>query len=191
MAEVQKAPASNPQPIPGRTSGPQIPPPIVALPPPSSATKIRNTHLNLDTFSPVNQNGSFEFDRVLKSGYVQKRTRKTKVQESGLSSSINYTNLLCRLGNPSTLYFDQISFQYTRTKTKPNFVTRFTSATLRLLLSSRIQNRSDITCSGYFSHQETIILRLSRSVMPKNGSISYEGKLGSRKKRKRCFWQAQ
>jgi hypothetical protein len=32
----------------------------------------------LDTFSPVNQNGSFEFDRVLKSGYVQKRTRKTK-----------------------------------------------------------------------------------------------------------------
>ncbi|KAL2159599.1 hypothetical protein VTH06DRAFT_2168 [Thermothelomyces fergusii] len=31
-----------------------------------------------DTFSPVNQNGSFEFDRVLKSGYVQKRTQKTK-----------------------------------------------------------------------------------------------------------------
>lgn len=34
--------------------------------------------MGLDTFSPVNQNGSFEFDRVLKSGYVQKRTRKTK-----------------------------------------------------------------------------------------------------------------
>lgn len=29
--------------------------------------------------SPVNQNGSFEFDRVLKSGYLQKRTQKTKV----------------------------------------------------------------------------------------------------------------
>ncbi|KAI9736917.1 MAG: hypothetical protein M1818_005968 [Claussenomyces sp. TS43310] len=37
---------------------------------------MRNSHL--DSFSPVNQNGSFEFDRVLKSGYVQKRTRRTK-----------------------------------------------------------------------------------------------------------------
>ncbi|KAI1777951.1 PH domain-containing protein [Hypoxylon cercidicola] len=32
--------------------------------------------------SPVNQNGSFEFDRVLKSGYVQKRTQKTKTWKS-------------------------------------------------------------------------------------------------------------
>ncbi|KAL8776607.1 MAG: hypothetical protein Q9213_008207 [Squamulea squamosa] len=38
----------------------------------------RSGHLNLDTFSPVNQNGSFEFDRVLRSGEVYKRTRKTK-----------------------------------------------------------------------------------------------------------------
>jgi len=40
---------------------------------------IRKAHLILDTFSPVNQNGSFEFDRVIKSGQVLKRTRKTKV----------------------------------------------------------------------------------------------------------------
>ncbi|KAH7001842.1 hypothetical protein EDB80DRAFT_866879 [Ilyonectria destructans] len=33
---------------------------------------------NLDAFSPVNNDGCFEFDRVLKSGYVQKRTQKTK-----------------------------------------------------------------------------------------------------------------
>ena len=33
-------------------------------------------HLNLDTFSPVDQNGSFSFDRVLKSGKVQRRTKK-------------------------------------------------------------------------------------------------------------------
>ena len=32
--------------------------------------------LNLDTFSPVNQNGSFEFDRVLKTGKVQRRVKK-------------------------------------------------------------------------------------------------------------------
>ncbi|KAL9129944.1 MAG: hypothetical protein Q9217_001746 [Psora testacea] len=40
---------------------------------------LRSGHLNLDIFSPVNQNGSFAFDRVLKSGEVHKRTRKTKV----------------------------------------------------------------------------------------------------------------
>ena len=33
-------------------------------------------HLNLDTFSPVDQNGSFCFDRVLKSGKVQRRIKK-------------------------------------------------------------------------------------------------------------------
>ena len=40
---------------------------------------VRSGHLNLDTFSPVNQNGSFAFDRTLRSGEVLKRTRKTKV----------------------------------------------------------------------------------------------------------------
>lgn len=30
----------------------------------------RTGHLNLDTFSPVNEHGSFEFDRVLKRGKV-------------------------------------------------------------------------------------------------------------------------
>lgn len=44
-----------------------------------SVNGARTGHLNLDTFSPVNQNGSFEFDRVLRSGEVYKRTRKTKV----------------------------------------------------------------------------------------------------------------
>ncbi|MCJ1281562.1 hypothetical protein MMC26_000882 [Xylographa opegraphella] len=55
---------------------PQLPPTLVTLP--QSGTSIRNGHLNLDVFSPVNQNGSFEFDKVLKSGEVYKRTRKTR-----------------------------------------------------------------------------------------------------------------
>ncbi|KAK8114778.1 PH domain-containing protein [Apiospora kogelbergensis] len=38
--------------------------------------------LGLVTPSPVNQNGSFEFDRVLKAGYVQRRTQKTKAWKS-------------------------------------------------------------------------------------------------------------
>ncbi|KAL9090346.1 MAG: hypothetical protein Q9165_005380 [Trypethelium subeluteriae] len=34
--------------------------------------------MNLGTFSPVSQDGCFDFDRVIKSGQVLKRTRKTK-----------------------------------------------------------------------------------------------------------------
>ncbi|KAH0257417.1 PH-domain-containing protein, partial [Aureobasidium melanogenum] len=45
---------------------------------PSSVQNLRSGQLTLDTFSPVNQNGSFEFDRIIKSGQVSKRTRKTK-----------------------------------------------------------------------------------------------------------------
>lgn len=35
----------------------------------------RNGHVNLGTFSPVNENGSFEFDRVLKTGKVYRRVK--------------------------------------------------------------------------------------------------------------------
>lgn len=72
--------SATPQSIPQRGVGYQ--PPTSAsnlLPTSDSPSKFRNPHLNPDTFSPVNQNGSFEFDRVLRSGYVEKRTRRTKV----------------------------------------------------------------------------------------------------------------
>ncbi|KAK3692468.1 hypothetical protein B0T22DRAFT_14839 [Podospora appendiculata] len=55
----------------------QIPPSSVPMPPPNPAARLKSV-LALDSSSPVNQNGSFEFDRVLKSGYVQKRTQRTK-----------------------------------------------------------------------------------------------------------------
>lgn len=80
MADVQHAPlpeASQPQPIPGAV---QMPARSSATVAPSSASRLRNSYLNPDVFSPVNQNGSYECDRVLKSGFVQKRTRKTKVK---------------------------------------------------------------------------------------------------------------
>lgn len=55
-------------------------------PPPTTATRMKQPridalqtqHANLAVGSPVNQNGSFEFDRVIKAGSVLKRTRKTK-----------------------------------------------------------------------------------------------------------------
>lgn len=69
-------------------------PEAVELPLTVPANKIRDSYLKLETFSPVNQNGSFEFDRVLKSGVVQKRTRKTKVplSEHMAPSILTYHN---------------------------------------------------------------------------------------------------
>jgi len=74
MSDV--ATQSKPQSIP--TARLAISPPIpISLP--RSAQTLRNANLRLDTLSPVTQNGSFEFDRIIKSGQVLKRTRKTKV----------------------------------------------------------------------------------------------------------------
>ncbi|KAK2737563.1 hypothetical protein FQN57_007498 [Myotisia sp. PD_48] len=36
---------------------------------------VRRSHIGLDSFSPVNENGSFEFDRVLKRGKVLRRSK--------------------------------------------------------------------------------------------------------------------
>ncbi|KAI0166128.1 PH-domain-containing protein [Xylariaceae sp. FL1272] len=54
-----------------------IPPTSISLPPRSVANRLK-AHIGLSTLSPVTQHGSFEFDRVIKSGYVHKRTQKTK-----------------------------------------------------------------------------------------------------------------
>ena len=68
---LSSAPRSIPQPIYTKSN---------AVDPESKLTPgVRNGHLSLDTFSPVNENGSFAFDRVLRSGEVNKRTKKTKV----------------------------------------------------------------------------------------------------------------
>ncbi|KAL8763209.1 MAG: hypothetical protein Q9184_000926 [Pyrenodesmia sp. 2 TL-2023] len=61
----------------GLTNAELLPPPKVNLPPAVSISKLVG-EARPDIFSPVNQNGSFEFDTVLKSGEVYKRTKKTK-----------------------------------------------------------------------------------------------------------------
>lgn len=65
-----------PRPVSNQTNIRITPPNDQSLP--NSVQKLRGGQLTLDTFSPVNQNGSFEFDRIIKSGQVSKRTRKTK-----------------------------------------------------------------------------------------------------------------
>ncbi|KAM7220786.1 hypothetical protein V8F06_003855 [Rhypophila decipiens] len=78
MTEVQTQPPTSSA-SPPNSLGVDIPATSVAMPQRITATRL-TSRLALDTYSPVNQNGSFEFDRVIKSGYVQKRTQKTKAR---------------------------------------------------------------------------------------------------------------
>lgn len=79
MAQPQDIPAGRPS---RDTGGPATTqPPRVSM---SGISTSIGTHrlqkLSLDTFSPspVTVNGSYDFDRILKCGFVHKRTRKTK-----------------------------------------------------------------------------------------------------------------
>ncbi|KAK1750668.1 glycoside hydrolase superfamily [Echria macrotheca] len=84
MADVQSqptAPAATAKPQEGRVNL-AIAPSSITMPPQGTVADRIRSRLGLDTFSPVNQNGSFEFDRVIKSGYVHKRTSKTKAWRS-------------------------------------------------------------------------------------------------------------
>jgi hypothetical protein len=84
MADV----ASHAQPRPIPNAGLTVTPPShIAIP--KSVQSLKGPNLALQTMSPVTQNGSFEFDRIIKSGQVLKRTRKTKV--SRLDKSAKYS----------------------------------------------------------------------------------------------------
>lgn len=55
-----------------------------AVKPPASTATIpiptqNPKRLTVDTFSPVTQFGSYEYDRIIRQGPVLKRTRRTKV----------------------------------------------------------------------------------------------------------------
>ncbi|KAL2864711.1 PH domain-containing protein [Aspergillus lucknowensis] len=80
----QTLPAPSPLVLEGHASTPaiQLPDGTVQQPfltPTQHPAAFRNGHVNLDTFSPVNENGSFEFDRVLKSKKVNRRVKPKHV----------------------------------------------------------------------------------------------------------------
>lgn len=164
--------ASQPREIPGRTAPLQIPPPsLVMLPPPSSASKLRNSHLQLDTFSPVNQNGSFEFDRVLKSGFVQKRTRKTKVLTLATGRRASVTNEIHRLGSPFSSSCDPITSRYTKMRMRTNCVIRFNCQISPPSHFLKTPNKNAKTSSAYSLHLGITTWKRRREKTPKNGSI--------------------
>lgn len=95
MTEVHAQPTSSAS--PPNSLGVDIASSSIAMPPRITATRL-TSRLALDTYSPVNQNGSFEFDRVIKSGYVQKRTQKTKARHMVAAAISLRTNCINRHG---------------------------------------------------------------------------------------------
>lgn len=101
------------------------PPPTLAIP--KSVQSLRPTqNLSLDTSSPVTQNGSYEFDRIIKSGEVLKRTRKTKVR--GTLPSTDFNTLLRRPldshGSQHTWSYDPTYYPSIATPQNPGLDTK-------------------------------------------------------------------
>lgn len=91
MAEVQMVPSTPSQPRDIQTPSRAVrvaPPASAYLALPSSAPSSAQRNQNRNTQLVVqNSNGSFPFDRIVKSGYVNKRTRKTKVPIQALDDT--------------------------------------------------------------------------------------------------------
>lgn len=139
----------------------------------------RRSRLPLDTsVAPVNQNGCFEIDRVIKSGCVQKRTQKTKVRCASQNNFRLFFFFLpvltrCvvhRTGRPFTLFYDRMASLYTKTPRKPSCDIIYTCPNFLPSPSSRTQSTSARICLAFFLHRETFISRPPRHRMRKNGS---------------------
>lgn len=127
---------------------------------PQSVLGVRSGHLNLDVFSPVNQNGSFEFDRVLKSGEVLKRTKKTKVNPSRNNMfPLMLISLLDSNGKVSFWFFGQIYCQSIKTPPKNVCTNNLISQMLLLSPCSRTQRDEDRMCLDCSRRHETTSYR--------------------------------
>ena len=125
-------------------------------------------HGNPHVLSPVNQNGSFEFDRVIKSGTVVKRTRKTKASIL-LRPPYPSLTLLSSNGSPFTSSYDPIFYQSTKTRRRPSYGTRLVSPISRLSRGRRTQRRRWTMCLVYSPQLEIIISAPQPKKMRRSG----------------------
>ena len=127
---------------------PNLKPPIIKLPdrnsdspdlqPIQPASPYRNGLIHLGTCSPVNENGSFLFDQVLKSGKVNRRLKHRHVSDTHPTSLAYPTDsILSRHselhGNPDISFSDRTSCQSTKTKNRPDLDCQSPYQKLRLL----------------------------------------------------------
>lgn len=139
---------------------------------PLSASGRRSGHLNLATFSPVNQNGSFEFDRVLKSGQVLKRTRKTKVREELKMVCLALTVLIqctCSNGRSSTWFCGQTCYPCTRPSRKSDCTSKSACPILQRSRISRTLKVDGSMFLGYSRPRGTITYKQKMRKMLEHG----------------------
>lgn len=142
MLRHQQRHPTEPSPIP-QSPQTKLAPPSQSVTIPQASPGIRSGHLNRDAFSPVNQKGHFEFDRVLKCGIVNKRTRKTKVGSLTIELSP-----LCKLLNmklADLLFLQQWRSHYL--VLRPNLLSIYKSASEEKLLKQL--TLSDLTAVAY------------------------------------------
>lgn len=109
-------------------------PPILKLPdrnpdspdlqPIRPVTPYRNGITHLGACSPVNENGSFLFDQVLKSGKVNRRLKHKHVSSADPISLAHPTDFISSRhselhGNPDISFSDRTSYRFTKTKNTP------------------------------------------------------------------------
>jgi hypothetical protein len=136
--------------------------------PPENA--IRTANLTLDTFSPVNQNGSFEFDRVIKSAQVLKRTKKRKVSHLRRCYHSIVLTMYIRHGNRFFLFYDRISLASTRTHPKAqNYAISFLYRTSPRSRDKRTQSAKPNMFLASFRQLATSILRRRVRKKRRNG----------------------
>lgn len=135
----------------------------------------------LEPFSPVTENGSFEFDRIIKAGEVLKRTRKTKVSRTFLNGNrrtcvsrgklrADMIAFLCRTGNQYISSCDQISSQSTETAMNPNSAIKSTSPNSQPSLGKRIPKSPTSTASASSRLRATFTSRSNPKPRRKHGS---------------------
>lgn len=137
----------------------------------SSEGAIRKAHLTLDTFSPVNQNGSFEFDRVIKSGQVLKRNKRTKVNLPDKRSPSSMLLTKNSHGSQSSSSCDPIPSASTKIHPKaPNCAINSSSPTLPQSHAKKIPSAKQSTSSVSSLLRETSTLKHLARRKPQNGS---------------------
>lgn len=115
----------------------------------------------------VEQDGSFQMDKVIKSGWLMKRGRKTKVLLSIPPPLPHLLISFSRTGNVAGSSSVVIASPPTKIRKNTKSTARSTSMSSQLLLSSRTRNVQ--TYSASFLHQRITISRANQQKIQTNG----------------------
>lgn len=190
MADVAQSSSSQSKPAPSPNLA--VPPtPSLAIPSSATPQQRARQQLHLEPFSPVTQYGSYEFDRIIKSGEVHKRTRKTKVCMEWTWERECFTKGACSRGSPYGWCCGQTCFQSTRTRQNRNYGTRSTFPSSQQSRDRKIPSAKTSMYLDCFRRRATTTSRLHQIRKRRNGWNVYEEKREWTNKRRKCSWPAR